>query len=93
MRKESNVNFALVRTQVTNDILGAEAVTCSTQLLDTVFCSQLHDRRINDRVNLRRQVSALAVLALDPGEDIKALWRVQEDRVAVKEVGHCDEES
>ena len=93
VRAVPGVDLLAVWQQVADDVLGAEAVSHCADLLAVVHSAHLDERRVDDGVDIRRQVGRFlrVVSALQPLLDVKVAWSVQWDRVATEHVRHYDE--
>ncbi|KAI7288174.1 hypothetical protein KC345_g251 [Hortaea werneckii] len=86
----ANVDTLALRTKA-GDVLGAEAVSYGTDLLDAHRALHLLDDGFHDGVHLAWTVAlALRAALAQPCHEVKAFGLVQRDRVTFKQVRHHD---
>lgn len=90
MRAITDVNLAMIRPQMPDDILCAETVADSANLLQAHLRPHLDQARIDDGIDGRRQMAALGPAFGQPRHEIKVAREVEREGVAVKEIRHDD---
>lgn len=85
MRTISHLDLPLVRLQMSNNILGSEAVAYSANSFAPQLLPHLHQRCFDDGVNRG------GLVTFEPLHEIKVLSFVQWHRITVENIGHHDE--